>query len=1433
MIERTFQDIPEGKLSEADQPSFQASLGWSHGLTWSDLLLSRRVLIISEAGAGKTYECEEQQKSLWSSGEPAFFIELSQLEKGGIRELLDPEEEERLDAWHSSQSDIATFFLDSIDELNLTRQSFKSALTLLRREIGTKLPQCRIVVTTRPIPFDQQLVRDLLPAPPLPSAESREESFARIAMRESESRNIRNAADSDAPDWRTVALVPFSDEQILEFANTQGVEDAEKLLQDLKNRNAEEFAQRPQDLIELCADWREHKRIRTHREQVRENVAVKLQPRADRSEPAELSIDRAIEGASSLALAMMMTRRMTIRHSAESDIAADEAALDPAKILSDWKPNEIKALLERPLFRFASYGRVRFHHRSPLEYLAAERLHKLRERGMSITALERLIFTQTNDNTIVLPSKRPIAGWLAHREDRIFEMLRNHEPAVLFDEGDPKSLTRSQRIQALRAFVDRFGWGGWRGISVPQIQVHRFASPELATELTSLWEAGVENLEVRLILLHLIEAGRINECSDIAYGVASDITASTGERLSAVDALIAIKDSRLPTIAADVANGVDSWPQDIARRVLPQLFPQNLSIDELCQALRWIEEDDRNIGYLRWLLPRTIATAELELAELEALREGLVSLLSDGLRWRPEWPNIVSDRPHLCVALAATCLRGLGKEPSDDWIYASILALRLENSEHSRDDAQAALRERLSNFSANANEQLFWSVDTFIQSLHSSATPSERLAEIIHHEDRVELRAERDLRWIKAGLSDRTRDKLDRKLLLEAAIRLSLSNENPREHVSGLRKLVTDQPDLVAEIDRSLESTGHEKEMKKWEKRRAKNKKKKEGQKAKDKESWIEFWRHLTQHPESAFSDEKSEGTAWNLWRVMSRDGENSQASGWNRRLIEEHFEKETADRLRLTLMKIWRNDHPTLPSERPEHERNTWLVCWGLGLAAIYAEAEDPLWATKISKEEAILAARFAPIELTALPRWLESLVDAHSDAVDAILGNELDWELNSKQSSTGHSMLLQNIGYASESVARLFVPRLYAWLDRNKDNVGDACTSQGDAGLLRQVIGVLLEHADQDIRARILEIARERFQEGKSERVSPIWLSALVRLDPEYGVNMLEDLVSEMEPGERTKAVEWLGFLFGDDRDSINLRTPAFTPQLLLRLVRLAYRHVRSIDDAKHEGAYSPDSRDHAECARRWIVNALLDAKGKEAMATKLEMANDPLCADFKDRILAVAEENWAKEIDSGALSIDEATILNNTGEAPPSTKEAMFSILCDRLDEIDDLLRQDVSPRENWANITEERVLRREITRVLKNTERGIYKVDQEATTGEEMETDIRLRSVVSEQQAVIELKLADQRSAKNLRDAISQQLMRKYLVAENSSCGCLLVTIAKDREWQHPDRKKEKIGLQELEKLLCDEAKRISEEKDDQILVKVHVLDLRPPHSTNSN
>ncbi|WP_248313254.1 hypothetical protein [Bosea sp. F3-2] len=65
------------------------------------------------------------------------------------------------------------------------------------------------------------------------------------------------------------------------------------------------------------------------------------------------------------------------------------------------------------------------------------------------------------------------------------------DPAVMLDHGDPQSLRPGQRVRALKAYVERYGRGGWRGLKTPSIQVRRFASAELTQSVNELWAGGV------------------------------------------------------------------------------------------------------------------------------------------------------------------------------------------------------------------------------------------------------------------------------------------------------------------------------------------------------------------------------------------------------------------------------------------------------------------------------------------------------------------------------------------------------------------------------------------------------------------------------------------------------------------------------------------------------------------------------------------------------------------------------------------------------------------------------------------------------------------------------------------------------------------------------------------------------------------------------
>lgn len=261
-IHRTFLDIPdEGEVSD-ETTDIHLALG-RKGLEWAGLLESKRVLIFSQAGVGKTFECQAEQKRLWDEGEPAFFLELAQLAKRDFRAMLSPDEELRFDAWTASPAQYATFFLDSYDELLLTLGSFRQALTALARVLAGKLGRARIVVTSRPLPLDEQLFRQILPIPVETVAVAAEVAFADIVM----TGPAAEKADRSARLWRRVILAPLNKAEMRQMAVALGVADPDALLADIRRRNAESFARRPQDLIDLCADWRSARRLhgrRTH-----------------------------------------------------------------------------------------------------------------------------------------------------------------------------------------------------------------------------------------------------------------------------------------------------------------------------------------------------------------------------------------------------------------------------------------------------------------------------------------------------------------------------------------------------------------------------------------------------------------------------------------------------------------------------------------------------------------------------------------------------------------------------------------------------------------------------------------------------------------------------------------------------------------------------------------------------------------------------------------------------------------------------------------------------------------------------------------------------------------------------------------------------------------------------------------------------------------
>jgi len=1424
---RTFYRLSSEEVADLETAISVARRGyWRKELDWHDLLQFQRVLIVSESGSGKTYECQGQQKRLWHNGEAAFFLDLSTLAPDPVSDMLSLEELERLGRWQRSQSDVATFFLDSIDELKLTRGKFDTALKKLRKLIDGQLGRARIIVTSRPVPIDRQLMIEQFPIPKPDTLVASPDAFADIAMQHSRSHDPDK--DDREKGWANVGLLPLSRSQMRALAVSQKVDNPDELLRDIVKRDAEEFAERPQDLVELCADWRDQRRIRNHRDQVESNVAAKLKPNADREERTTLSTETARSYASRLALAAALMRKLTLRYDASTDdVEASDSALDVSRLLSDANPDEQKTLLERPLFGFASYGRVRFHHRSVVEYLAAVRLEALLARGVPIKSIKRLLFAETAQGVpIVRPSMRSVAAWLALTRDTIFEEIVSRDPSVVLDFGDPQSLRPEQRILALEAFIERYKDGEWRGLSIPHVQVRRFASPELGETIQGHWKAGIANHEVRDLILDLIAEGPIPACGDIAYEVALDQKMPPTLRSTAVSALVSLRDRRVPEIADALATSPAEWNDHVTRRAFLHLFPADLPIPTLGKILARVREGDGTLGSLTYHLPQSIEEMAPDKFDFDALRDLLTALVRWGTHWQPHGhPHMITDRQDLLDALMAVCRRqcDLGVRTAA-WVSSTLLALRLNDKRHRDKDRVKVLEAAIADLSSAAREDAFWAEYAFLSAMSEPDDPWLQLY-TINEQGGLPLTAEKDEAWVLRRLADPNEPLFHRQMMLWTVMTaLMYRTRESRTTLPDLLVHVADSPTLTQLVEDRMKPRPHDEETQRYERQFAKRQKLEERKTAKAHASWVAFWKEIAANPDELFQDERAPGTAWNLWRVMERTGSESRSAGWNREYIESQFGKAVADRLRATMLKVWRSDRPTLRSERPEGEKGTFLTRWQFGLAAIEAEAEDADWAKKLVPEEAELACRYAPIQLNGFPFWLETLVDSHPEAVDKVLGAELTLSLRENPTES-HSSALQDLQHASPKVAALLLPRVREWVEAMlKPDTGVVASDL----LVDQAIDVLMKFGSEDDRS-FLERAVARFLKGGLDvKGARIWLPLLFRLNPARGTEVLEAGVARITPGKKTEAVGWFARLFGreDGSNAVYVKGAGFTPSVMLRLIRLAYIHVRPQDDTCHEGTFTPDTRDNAEHARNALLSAILDLGGAEGWATKMSLIADPLFAGFADRGRVLAEGKAAEEADAVTVSEAAFKMLDTYGEAPPNTRDTMFQLLRDRLEDIDDLLLQDTSPRENWAAIEEERVLRRALAHELSNRSNHLYTVDQEAVTADEKETDVRLRSTSSPEQGTIELKIGEKpRSAAELRSALKDQLLTKYLAAEHCRSGCLVISLATERTWLHPETQ-QKMGFNELIEFLNAEARKLETEMGGSVRLLAKGLDLRP-------
>ena len=271
-LDRQFVDLTAVELDDTERLVHLSAHEYGPSTGWGNLLQHARVILLADAGAGKTREMQEQATRLVHQNRFAFFFPLELLDTPAVGELLSTDEENRLTAWKTDGEAPAWFFLDAVDELKLTKRKLARSLHCLSRALDGHLARARLILSCRPYDWlpnlDLATVKEKLPVPARqPVSRFSADLFVAPLIRRTGEPHaaapvVRDTAVRTVV--RTVAMLPMNDIQIRNFVEQSDITDNPRpFLTAISEHNAWKFCRRPFDLMELFATWTTSGRLGT------------------------------------------------------------------------------------------------------------------------------------------------------------------------------------------------------------------------------------------------------------------------------------------------------------------------------------------------------------------------------------------------------------------------------------------------------------------------------------------------------------------------------------------------------------------------------------------------------------------------------------------------------------------------------------------------------------------------------------------------------------------------------------------------------------------------------------------------------------------------------------------------------------------------------------------------------------------------------------------------------------------------------------------------------------------------------------------------------------------------------------------------------------------------------------------------------------------
>lgn len=1211
-LNRTFYDLADtaGDGEEAVDYSFlRYYAGFQFG--WQKLLESRDVVILGEAGSGKTSEFRAQARALSRVDRPAFFVRIESLATEGLAQSISREDVERLEQWRESEAE-ALFFLDSVDEAKLLplQHPLEKALRNLRNELGAGFDRTRLFISCRASDWrfknDLALVKELRPRGDEDVQESQSPSFI--------------GKSSNSHGVSIVCLAPLDRDQIRLLAGHYGVTNVDEFLTAIDDADADDFVARPLDVVWLASHWRRHGQLGTLTELLDGNIREKLSEQSPDRPPSPLIPEEANMGAKVVAAASVLCKCPYISLPIEAQHPGYAiSTLNAHECLPRWEATKIRELLTRPIFDVPTFGRARFHHRSTSEYLAAKWMEERLSNGCPFEQIEAVFFGQGFDGTVIRASRAGTLGWLSNWNATLRERVLEVAPEILLLHGDPQENSVSDRCRALRALAERYGDRRYTGLTFGNAELKRFANPALTDTILELLDSYRNAADVRALLLRIIRAGHLSGAADAVAAIAMDPLEDDHVRHHAIRALSAIgSDKQLNALAAQFC-AAEALPNRSIGEAIDALYPRYLDLDACFTLIAGAEreifnassglEDSVTHGMvprcpskdLPNLLQRLLGFAAVE----PTTSEGKSGFISKRFWW-------------VTKPIGATLMRLLplpeAQQPFENMAAACDLLswcdlYQPQSYMKDKDITEAMCRH------PEFRRRYYWHR---VETLRSGDSEKRIFLSTFREEGPCPVMKD-DFAWLLDEVSARP-EVADREAALEGALHAWRLAGMLDDQAEQLLHATSDVADLQSTVRRWTDPPPEEEteHAKKWRRKR-------EARQKAEQEALEISRERLTGRIEGIQTGSDAGALVYLFQRLQHHGLRRSDGTPLNLKTLESEFGPEIIEAAKDGFMAFWRLWAPLLRHEMPEVDRNKTEYVVSVGLAGLEMAADRGLDFSALSHDDAVTAARYATYELNGFPAWFPDLVEAHPDAILQTLGPELKDEYWTPADISFPHHVLSTMEWHGGNVADLCAPTFLDLLEG------------GDPNHLRALwasLSVVLR-SDSIDRHRITALAADRattaMHSNALDQAIP-WLVAWLYLGADAAWTFVEAQIETLGTESKPFIISLMAALkepFERREDTLNANY--IRPAVLLRMIPAAYRFVNPDEDVWHEQVYTPGTRDKAAGMREALVRLLGSIPGPEAYQALVRLAELPEFAQWRDGFLVRAEQHVLDSVDN----------------------------------------------------------------------------------------------------------------------------------------------------------------------------------------------------------